>query len=1076
MRHWVGILVLASTVAIGEEPAERLPDVGDPGAETFEVAAESLPLAPRPIEDPSDDGRHESGEAAAKGTSGLGSFYSSSMTAAQLASTDAGQIAQGRQLVDLDVIEYAGLERFSGIWFPVSGTVYQLIQGTSSDWSAFISQMGPLAGRWLDVEVGYYAGTKRYSALFFENGDDYGYALHTTDTESGFQGHLESYRNSGRSLVDFEAYTLPSGETRFAGIWVNDPNQPITHLYYHLESADVSWLLDPLQGRVIDLERYYSSLHGEDRYAVVTAMVRGGGWGQYRNQTTTSLSSNNAAIVDGDTFMIDLDPVITSGGSLRYDAVWGDAGSSLQEIALMPGPIDAEPLDANLQALITQFETTLGVGTVGLYGKNLRTNQSLSYRGNELFYLASATKTAIHLRYWMQVAVGHLNATTTMAYTEATNTGADWYVDERTFPGFASGAPGRSNDLGQSFALDRFDRAMMSVSDNGATSALHSDSQFGLQRDALDLNEWLADQSGVGRGWGVVTNIQDTDRFIMWQGQQEDGRAADQSYFRAPGFTFGPRWRGQWDVCTVGGVLPVDCVSQNCTRCTPNVAVTGCSGSESCQELRDPWGELADFFGIANGQNAPFVNDDLGHDRFYNMNLNQATPRAVGNLWEGLAEERWVDSGAFPGVLNNMGEGTSLNNGATFPSGITTRAKGGTKRNVCTDTGMFQYRGETIVLNVLTKETTRACGSSNVTNDIRDIYMPAFGEAILRALGADYDVVDPATDSLGSPTTIRPDESFIYFANVNNVGGGDGAAVDVDFYLSTNTSITTSDTLIASRRSDAIPGRTNDTVLGNVPLPDLPRGTYWLGWRIDDGGELPELVEGDSGVYPTPITIQARLEPITDFRMSTKSDGAWSPIVDAASYWVYEGVSAALPSLATGDTESCRAQVLTAPEAIGTFGSTPPAGEFFWYLIAAENDGPLLPGSGGERLLDSTGTCGDSCAQPTCSTGAALDPACDTCAAQICAVDPYCCDTAWDANCVREVRTVCGSLTCDESAGSCAHPVCTTGVALTPGCDNPPLSDSCVTAVCNADSFCCGSSWDALCVGRVEQYCDAVCE
>ena len=33
MRNWVGILVLASTVAIGEEPAERLPDVGDPGAE-----------------------------------------------------------------------------------------------------------------------------------------------------------------------------------------------------------------------------------------------------------------------------------------------------------------------------------------------------------------------------------------------------------------------------------------------------------------------------------------------------------------------------------------------------------------------------------------------------------------------------------------------------------------------------------------------------------------------------------------------------------------------------------------------------------------------------------------------------------------------------------------------------------------------------------------------------------------------------------------------------------------------------------------------------------------------------------
>lgn len=50
-----------------------------------------------------------------------------------------------------------------------------------------------------------------------------------------------------------------------------------------------------------------------------------------------------------------------------------------------------------------------------------------------------------------------------------------------------------------------------------------------------------------------------------------------------------------------------------------------------------------------------------------------------------------------------------------------------------------------------------------------------------------------------------------------------------------------------------------------------------------------------------------------------------------------------------------------------------------------------------------------ACPHTKCTTGARLHRACpDPCIARICAVDPYCCDTAWDAICVREVATVCG--------------------------------------------------------------------
>jgi hypothetical protein len=52
---------------------------------------------------------------------------------------------------------------------------------------------------------------------------------------------------------------------------------------------------------------------------------------------------------------------------------------------------------------------------------------------------------------------------------------------------------------------------------------------------------------------------------------------------------------------------------------------------------------------------------------------------------------------------------------------------------------------------------------------------------------------------------------------------------------------------------------------------------------------------------------------------------------------------------------------------------------------------------------------------------------------------------------------------------TCAHAICSTGVALTATCD------SCATQVCAADSFCCNSSWDSICVGEVSSVCHQTC-
>jgi len=55
-----------------------------------------------------------------------------------------------------------------------------------------------------------------------------------------------------------------------------------------------------------------------------------------------------------------------------------------------------------------------------------------------------------------------------------------------------------------------------------------------------------------------------------------------------------------------------------------------------------------------------------------------------------------------------------------------------------------------------------------------------------------------------------------------------------------------------------------------------------------------------------------------------------------------------------------------------------------------------------------------------------------------------------------------------SGGGTCAHDVCSQGIALTPGCGDP-----CVDTVCSSDSYCCTNSWDSVCVDEADQLCGA---
>ena len=217
----------------------------------------------------------------------------------------------------------------------------------------------------------------------------------------------------------------------------------------------------------------------------------------------------------------------------------------------------------------------------------------------------------------------------------------------------------------------------------------------------------------------------------------------------------------------------------------------------------------------------------------------------------------------------------------------------------------------------------------------------------------------------------------------------------------------------------------------------------------------------------------------------------WDPVQGVDAFKVFRGIQSDIPRLLTSEIDSCN-RVTTPQTTTGNvLTEMPQPGNLLWYLVVGTNqsgDGSAgfaeLPNQGPvERQLDSAGICfSGECLHDRCDTGPALSGLCGSCIADICAAKPECCvgaNAAWDTKCVQSVRTVCLNLSCPESQGSCSHPLCKAGIALSPGCDPPTGNlNSCVAAVCNVDSFCCNGqagSWDAVCVSRVADICGLEC-
>ncbi|MFO0631369.1 MAG: MopE-related protein [Nannocystaceae bacterium] len=124
--------------------------------------------------------------------------------------------------------------------------------------------------------------------------------------------------------------------------------------------------------------------------------------------------------------------------------------------------------------------------------------------------------------------------------------------------------------------------------------------------------------------------------------------------------------------------------------------------------------------------------------------------------------------------------------------------------------------------------------------------------------------------------------------------------------------------------------------------------------------------------------------------------------------------------------------------------------------------------NGTDEDCDGTADDGCGCAHSLCVNSTALANGCSSCVSEVCAVDPFCCASGWDAICINEVATICADWSCT----TCTHSPCLQGGALVSTCDTGP---NCVSTICASDPFCCSTSWDALCVGEVASLCGITC-
>jgi subtilisin family serine protease/subtilase family serine protease len=104
--------------------------------------------------------------------------------------------------------------------------------------------------------------------------------------------------------------------------------------------------------------------------------------------------------------------------------------------------------------------------------------------------------------------------------------------------------------------------------------------------------------------------------------------------------------------------------------------------------------------------------------------------------------------------------------------------------------------------------------------------------------------VDLTVTSVTAPTSAFNGEPIAISATVSNLGSASAAASTLNFYLSTDATISTLDQLFASSSVGALAGGASATITGSAPLPvNLPAGSYYVGAVADATNVVVETNE-----------------------------------------------------------------------------------------------------------------------------------------------------------------------------------------------------------------------------------------
>jgi subtilase family serine protease len=231
------------------------------------------------------------------------------------------------------------------------------------------------------------------------------------------------------------------------------------------------------------------------------------------------------------------------------------------------------------------------------------------------------------------------------------------------------------------------------------------------------------------------------------------------------------------------------------------------------------------------------------------------------------------------------------------------------------------------------------------TSEINNTYTRTIG------IGPDLNV-----SSISAPSTASPGKNVVITDTTRNMGGGNADSSVTEFYLSTNSTIDTSDTLLGSRSVPALSAGVYSYGSITVVIPESTSGGNWYIVAKADGGEaVPETSETNN-TYSRLIKIGSDLS-VTYMSVPTTAGPGQSLVITDTTKNIGGGVadpsvtqfylslnttvdssdtllgSRNVPALGDG-TSSTGSTTVTIPE--GTSGGN-------WYVVARADGEETVP-------------------------------------------------------------------------------------------------------------------------------------